>query len=75
MIDISSQPSGKFWDALSEAEVGTPIVYHIGLHCGGSHRRDARDAYERGLVTLVQKRNGPGNFIYIAQKIEPRKKK
>ena len=73
MIDISKEPQGKFWEALSASEVGAPIVYHIGPHCAGSHRRDARDAYERGLVTLVQSRGGPDQFIYIAQKIEPRK--
>ena len=75
MIDITGEGKGKFWTTLHEARVGENIVYHVGRHCGGVHRVDAMDAYERGLVTLVQKRDGPGMFAYTAQKIEPKRKK
>jgi hypothetical protein len=27
-----------------------------------------REAHESGFVTMIQKRNGPGNYSYIAQK-------
>lgn len=73
MIDIKDEPSGKFWFALGEAEVGDRIIYHIGPHCGGTHRTDAWAAHERGLVTLVQSRGEPGMFIYIAQKLDPKR--
>lgn len=75
MIDVSGEPKGKFWSALDESEIGGSIVYHVGQHCGGPHRIDAMDAYDRGLVTLVQSRGGPGMFIYIAQKLNPKRKK
>lgn len=76
MIDLTKDNSpGAFWAALHDAEPGDFIVYHIGPHCGGQHRKDAMDAYDRGLTTLVQKRNGPGMFAYTAQKIEPKRKK
>ena len=76
MIDLTKDNSpGAFWAALHEAEPGDPIVYHIGQHCGGQHRSDAMDACEKGLVSLVQKRNGPGSFIYIAQKNKQRTKR
>lgn len=75
MIDITDKPKGEFWTTLHAARVGENIVYHIGRHCGGVHRQDAMDAYDRGLVTLVQKRDGPGMFAYIAQKLDPKRRK
>jgi len=75
MIDIKNEPKGKFWIVLHEARPGENIVYHEGPNCGGSHRTDAMDAYDRGLVTLVQSRAGPGMFNYIAQKLDPKRKK
>ena len=75
MIDIKDEPKGKFWSVLHEARPGENIVYHVGRHCAGAHRTDAMDAYDRGLVTLVQSRGGPGMFIYIAQKLDPKRKK
>lgn len=75
MIDITGEKKGYFWTTLHEARIGEQIVYARGASCNGVHRQDAMDAYERGLVTLVQKRNGPADFSYIAQKLQPRKKK
>jgi len=68
MIDITDMKNVKFWEALMSVPPGTSIVYHVGAHCGGAHRVDALKAYERKLVSLVQKRNGPDSFTYIAQK-------
>lgn len=74
-MDIKDEPKGAFWTALGKTEIGSNIVYHVGGHCGGPHRVDAMEAYERGLVTLVQSRGGRGVFIYIAQKLDPKRKK
>ena len=75
MIDITKHPKDGFWLALEDAAVGESIVYHTGPYCGGCHRRDAMDAYARGLVSLVQSRVGPEMFNYIAQKLDPKRKK
>lgn len=75
MIVITNEQKGAFHEALREAKPGEPIVYHIGEHCGGVHRRDVMEAYEQGLVAPVQSRDGPGRFIYIAVKLQPREKK
>jgi len=73
MIDIKDEPKGKFWSVLHEARPGENIVYSRGPFCTGRHRHDAMDAYNRGLVTLVQKRNGYADFSYVAQKLNPKK--
>jgi len=73
MIDITEQRKGAFWTALHEAQPGDNIVYARGSSCTGVHRHDATQASDEGLVSLVQKRNGPSDFSYIAQKIKPRK--
>ena len=75
MIDIKDEPKGKFWSVLHEARIGEQIVYSRGASCTGHHRESAMDAYQRGLVTLVQKRNGPADFSYVAIKIKPRTQK
>jgi hypothetical protein len=74
MIDISNEREGAFREALEKVEPGDPIVYHIGPHCGGVHRRDAMAASDAGEVCLVQSRGGPGQFIYIARKTKGKKK-
>lgn len=74
MIDITNEGKGKFWTTLHEARIGEQIVYARGSTCNGIHRYDAMQASDKGLVSLVQKRNGPSDFSYIAQKIKPRKK-
>lgn len=74
MIDITGEKKGYFWVAFHEARTGEQIVYARGSTCVGAHRHDAMQASDEGLVSLVQKRNGPGDFSYIAQKNKPRKK-
>ena len=75
MINITKDMRGRFWPVLHEARIGEQIVYHRGPTCGGNPRHDAMSAYDKGLVTLVQKRNGPEDFSYTAIKIKPGKKK
>jgi hypothetical protein len=74
VIDITGEKKGYFWTTLHEARIGEQIVYTRGSSCTGVHRHDAMQASDEGLVSLVQKRNGPSDFSYIAQKIKPRKK-
>jgi hypothetical protein len=54
--------------ALAEAQKGDRIVYHIGQHCGGIHRHAAARAETDKLVFLFCKREGVGQFAYIAVK-------
>lgn len=68
MIDITEQRKGAFWTALHEAQPGDNIVYARGVSCAGPHRQDAMKAHTDGLVALVQKRHGIGDFSHIAQK-------
>ena len=57
-----------FIRALHNAEKGDRIVYHIGQHCGGLHRRDAAKAGEDGKALLFCKRSYGGTFEYLAVK-------
>jgi len=63
---LMEKPKGAFPAALFEAQPGDHIVYHVGQHCGGAHRQDARNAYEAGLVLLTTRRSIDGMFEYIA---------
>ena len=68
VIDISKRKAGDFWTTLIEAEKGDRIVYHIGEHCGGVHRRDAMAAEGERKCFLFCKRHGTGQFAYLAVK-------
>jgi hypothetical protein len=54
--------------ALAEAQKGDRIVYHVGQHCGGIHRHAAARAETDKLAFLFCKREGVGQFAYIAVK-------
>jgi hypothetical protein len=54
--------------ALGEAEKGDRIVYHIGQHCGGLHRHAAARAETEKRCFLFCKREGVGQFAYLAVK-------
>lgn len=75
MIDITDKPEGEFDSVLRSARIGEHIVYYRGASCSGPHRTAARNAYDRGLVALLQRRNGRADFTYIAQKLTPRRGK
>ena len=69
MIDITKDRTGMFGHRLAEAVKGDRLIYHVGQHCGGVHRRDARQASDAGRCLLVMKRaNDEGMFFYIAVK-------
>ena len=56
------------YHALAEAQKGDRIVYHIGQFCGGLHRHAAARAETDKLVFLFCKREGVGQFAYLAVK-------
>jgi hypothetical protein len=60
----------QFYNWLSQAIPGERYVYHIGEHIGGVKvAKIAKGAYEKGSVTLFQKRvSDRGKFEYIACK-------
>lgn len=66
-IDITKHRKGEFMHALDQAQPGDELVYHIGDHAAGAHKRDAMDASDAGLCLLYQRRYGE-QFIYIARK-------
>lgn len=69
MIDITKDRAGMFGHRLAEAVKGDRLIYHVGQHCGGVHRRDAKEASEAGRCLLVMKRaEGEGMFFYLAVK-------
>lgn len=65
---ITSELRGAFYSALGDADKGDRIVYHIGEHCGGPHRKDASDASDRNACFLFCRRLGEGVFEYLAVK-------
>lgn len=69
MIDITKEKSGVFGHMLAEAAKGDRLIYHVGQHCGGVHRRDAAKASDEGQCLLVMKRaDADGLFFYLAVK-------
>lgn len=62
-----------FGHALAGAEPGDEVVYHVGGHAGGPHRRDAFEAQEAGHCLLYQRRMGESSFAYIARKPKGKK--
>jgi hypothetical protein len=69
MIDITKDLEGMFPHRLDDANKGDRLIYHVGQHCGGPHRRNAKDASDAGLCLLVMKRaNDEGMFFYLAVK-------
>lgn len=56
------------YHALAEAQKGDRIVYWIGQFCGGLHRHAAARAETDKLVFLFCKREGVGQFAYLAVK-------
>lgn len=69
MIDITKDRAGMFGHRLAEAAKGDRLIYHVGQHCGGVHRRDAAEASDAGRCLLVMKRaEADGMFFYLAVK-------
>lgn len=72
-IDITKDRQGMFLLVLANAEPGDEVLYHVGVHAAGAHKRDALEAQEAGHCLLYQRRMGESSFAYIARK--PRGKK
>jgi hypothetical protein len=69
MINITKDRQGLFGHRLAEAAKGDRLIYHVGQHCGGVHRRDAAEASDAGRCLLVMKRaEAEGMFLYLAVK-------
>lgn len=76
IFDIADvNKKGEFANCLAQTQYGDKIIYSRGLYAGGLHRDAAMGACEAGLVALVQKRTGKGQFDYIAQRTKKRIKK
>lgn len=71
-IDITKERAGMFLMALANAEPGDEVIYHVGEHAAGAHKRDALSAQEAGHCLLYQRRVGP-LFAYIARKPKGKK--
>lgn len=67
-FDVTLRSSAEFIQAIRRAKHGDLIIYCIDKYCRGPHKHAAMDAYQSGLVSLVQKRHANGMFIYIAQR-------
>ena len=72
MINITKDKQGPFGHSLDAAAKGDRLIYHVGQHCGGVHRKDAREASEAGRCLLVMKRldKVDGVFAYLAVKVK-----
>lgn len=66
--DVSRRPEGLFTVVFSEAAAGDEVIYHVGPHAAGPHKREALAAYEAGKCVLYQRKLGGGRFEYIAKK-------
>jgi hypothetical protein len=69
-INVSKEPKGKFDVIFDEANIGDELIYSVGPHATGHHRKDAYSAFEAGRCVLYQRRSGPMLFSYIAKKIK-----
>ena len=67
-IDITKERPGALAMALASAQPGDEVIYHIGEHAAGAHKRDALLAEGSGWCLLYQRRLGDRRFAYIARK-------
>ncbi|MCR9148200.1 MAG: hypothetical protein NXH74_13550 [Rhodobacteraceae bacterium] len=66
VIDITGLRRGAFGLAMETAAKGDRILYHVGAHCAGAHRVDARAAFDGGSVLLTMRKRDRFVFEYIA---------
>lgn len=66
VIDITGLRQGAFGVAVATAAKGDRILYHVGEHCAGAHRTDARAAFDGGSVLLTTRKRDRFVFEYIA---------
>ena len=66
-----------FHDAVFAAKHGDVLIYHVGTTADGPLCSTAYTFYERGLVSLVQRRvsySGFARFQYEAQRTKQRRR-
>ena len=72
MIQSKSTGTGRklslFAAWLIVANSGDRFTYHTGMHLSGLYVHEVRKAYNAGLITLIQRRNGDA-FDYIAVRL------
>lgn len=66
VIDITGERQGAFGLAMATASKGDRILYHVGEHCAGAHKKDARAAFEGGSVLLTMRKLDRFIFEYLA---------
>ncbi len=67
-INIAKQNQGIFEIILRNSDAGDEIVYHVGDHASGPHKKDALMAALEGKCFIFQRRIREGLFSYIAVK-------
>ena len=72
-IDITKERQGMFLLVLANADPGDEVLYYVGEHAAGAHKRDALEAQEAGHCLLYQRRMGERSFAYIARKPKAKK--
>lgn len=66
VIDITGERRGAFKLAVATASKGDRILYHVGEHCAGAHKKDAWAAFEAGSVVLTMRKRDRFLFEYLA---------
>lgn len=66
--DVSRRPEGLFAVVFSEAAAGDEVIYHVGPHAAGPHKKEAYETFVDGKCVLYQRKLGGGRFEYIAKK-------
>lgn len=74
LYDIRKDRKGAMEIALQSAKYNDMILYHRGPFCAGFHKQDAMTFSEKGFVSLVQKKNGKSDFMYLAIRTRKRMK-
>lgn len=73
VLDISDSSKQTAFDAaVEQTRYGDKIIYSRGVYALGTHKYKAAAAAAAGYVSLVQKRIGPNNFEYVAQRTKKR---
>jgi hypothetical protein len=70
LIDITKEGQGVFGHRLDEADKGDRIIYHVGKHNGGPHRKDAMIASDAGLCMLVLKRLDKAEGVFACMAVK-----
>lgn len=64
-VYVNDKPKGALVEAILTADDGDLVIYHVGQHCGGQHRQDARWAHDAGHGRLFTRRRDKETFEYL----------